>query len=161
MSITLKQLQALSEEFDFDYNEARKFLGHSEPKKRGRPPKKVDSESEDEVCVTLKCVKDDKKPRSPRNDNKTKKQETPRSEAKKQETPKSEAKKQDTPRSETKKTGASKSGGRPPSGYNLFVKDQGKSITESAKEWKALSDAKRASWNSKAAKEKSIFDIFG
>ena len=152
MSITLKQLQALSEEFEFDYNEARKFLGHSEPKKRGRPPKKVDSDSEDEVCVTSKCVKDDKKPRSPRNDNKTKKQDTS----------KSEAKKQDTPRSETKKTGASKSGGRPPSGYNLFVKHQGKPITESAKEWKALSDAKRASWNSKAAaKQKSIFDIFG
>ena len=144
MSITLKQLQALSEEFEFDYNEARKFLGHTEPKKRGRPSKKVDSDSDDEVCV-----KDEKKPRAPRNDNKTKKQNTPRSETKKQDTSKSEAKK-------------SKGGGRGPSGYNLFVKHQGKSITESAKEWKALSDAKRASWNSKAAtKEKSILDIFG
>tara|TARA_A100001388_G_scaffold16426_1_gene10904 strand:+ start:3452 stop:3871 length:420 start_codon:yes stop_codon:yes gene_type:complete len=139
MSITLKQLQALSEEFEFDYNEARKFLGHSDPKKRGRPSKKVDTDSDDDVCTGSKCGKDVKKPRAPRNDNKTKKQETPKSEAKK-----------------------SKGGGRAPSGYNLFVKDQGKPITECAKEWKKLTDAKRASWNSKAAsKEKSIFEIFG
>ena len=148
MSITLKQLQALSEEFEFDYNEARKFLGHSDPKKRGRPSKKaplgvaeacIDSDSDDDVCTGSKCGKDVKKPRAPRNDNKTKKQETPKSEAKK-----------------------SKGGGRAPSGYNLFVKDQGKPITVCAKEWKKLSDAKRASWNSKAAqKQKSIFDIFG
>ena len=150
MSITLKQLQALSEEFEFDYNEARKFLGHSEPKKRGRPYKKVDSDSDDEVCAGSKCVKDDKKPRAPRNDNKTNKKNTPRTEAKKPGRP------------PANKPDASKGGGRAPTGYNLFVKDHGKPITQCAKEWKALSDTKRASWNSKAAsKEKSVWDIFG
>ena len=139
MSITLKQLQALSEEFEFDYNEARKFLGHSEPKKRGRPSKKADSDSDDEVCTGSKCLKDGKKPRAPCNEHKTKKQDTPRSEAKKPGRPPA-----NNPQ-------ASKGGGRAPSGYNLFVKHHGKSITESAKEWKGLSDAKRASWNSKAA----------
>ena len=185
MSITLKQLQALSEEFEFDYNEARKFLGHSEPKKRGRPSKKVDNmvdtdSDQHSISPERRRVKDVRKPPTPPNDQKTKKQDTPssetkkqgtpRSETKKQGTPRSETKKQDTPRSETKKQSRApanksetpKAGGRPPSGYNLFVRHQGKSITESAKQWKELSDAKRASWNSKAAqKEKSIWDIFG
>jgi hypothetical protein len=151
MSISLKQLLALSEEFEFDYNEARRFLGHSEPKKRGRPAKKVDrmvdSDSDQHSISPERRVK---KPPAPRNDHKSKKQEKPRSEVKKPGRP------------SANKPPASKGGCRAPSGYNLFVKHQGKSITESAKEWKALSEAKRASWNSKAAaKEKSIFDIFG
>ena len=59
MSITIKQLAALAEEFDFDLHEARAFLGHSEPKKRGRPCKGSDSDSDDEKrntnCVGAKC----------------------------------------------------------------------------------------------------------
>ena len=34
MSITIKQLQALAEEFDFDLLEARAFLGHTTNKKK-------------------------------------------------------------------------------------------------------------------------------
>lgn len=176
MSITLKQLQALSEEFEFDYNEARKFLGHPEPKiKRSRPSNNVDNTVDSDpdqhsISHERRRVKDVRKPPTPPNDHKTKTQNTPKSETKKQGTPRSETKKLDTPRSETKKISrtpankseTSKAGGRPPTGYNLFVKHQGKSITESAKQWKELSDAKRASWNSKASqKEKSIWDIFG
>ena len=51
MSITIKQLAALAEEFDFELADARRFLGHTEPKKRGRPTKKGDdSDSDDEKC---------------------------------------------------------------------------------------------------------------
>ena len=39
---------------------------------------------------------------------------------------------------------------RGPSGYNLFVKNQGTSITEAAKQWKGLSDSAREKWNQKA-----------
>jgi hypothetical protein len=55
------------------------------------------------------------------------------------------------PKKPTKAT-ASKptSGKRGPSGYNLFVKNQGVSITEAAKQWKSLSDSGRAKWNAKA-----------
>jgi hypothetical protein len=41
---------------------------------------------------------------------------------------------------------------RAPSGYNLFVKNQGVAITEAAKQWKALSDSGRTKWNTKATK---------
>ena len=41
-------------------------------------------------------------------------------------------------------------GKRGPSGYNLFVKDQGMSIVEAAKKWKGLSDSAREKWNAKA-----------
>ena len=41
-------------------------------------------------------------------------------------------------------------GKRSPSGYNLFVKNQGVSITEAAKQWKNLSDSAREKWNKKA-----------
>ena len=55
MSITIKQLAALAEEFEFDLTEARTFLGHAEPKKRGRPSKGSDSDSDDGKPAT-KCV---------------------------------------------------------------------------------------------------------
>jgi hypothetical protein len=39
---------------------------------------------------------------------------------------------------------------RAPSGYNLFVKNQGIPIVEAAKQWKGLSDSARDKWNKKA-----------
>ena len=39
---------------------------------------------------------------------------------------------------------------RSPSGYNLFVKNQGLAITEASKQWKALTDSAREKWNKKA-----------
>ena len=39
---------------------------------------------------------------------------------------------------------------RGPSGYNLFVKNQGVAITEAAKQWKTLSESAREKWNTKA-----------
>jgi len=55
MSITLKQLKALSEEFKFDYLDARVFLGHGEQKKRGRPTKKSDDSDSGSNCSGGKC----------------------------------------------------------------------------------------------------------
>jgi hypothetical protein len=108
MSITVKQLEALAEEFSFDIGDARSFLG-IEAKKRGRPAKSVD----------------DSPRASPRASTKT--------------SPKASPKKVPT-----------ESVKRPPSGYNLFVKNQGVSVTEAAKQWKALSDSGRKRWNNKA-----------
>ena len=51
-----------------------------------------------------------------------------------------------SPRDKAEKS-ASKRG---PSGYNLFVKNQGIGITEAAKQWKGLSDSAREKWNAKA-----------
>jgi len=108
MSITIKQLEALAEEFSFDIGDARSFLG-IEAKKRGRPAKSVDD--------------------SPK--------ASPRASTK--------ASTKASPRESQKETGK-----RAPSGYNLFVKNQGVSVTEAAKQWKALSDSGRKRWNSKA-----------
>ena len=52
----------------------------------------------------------------------------------------------ESPRAKEEKP-ASKRG---PSGYNLFVKNQGVAITEAAKQWKGLSDSAREKWNAKA-----------
>lgn len=62
MSITLKQLEALSEEFDFDYLEARRFLGHGETKKRGRPAKSGNDSDSD--CSGKNCPKTKPKAKS-------------------------------------------------------------------------------------------------
>jgi hypothetical protein len=109
MSITIKQLEALAEEFNFDIYEARSFLGKE--KKRGRPPKR-DTEWE-------------------------------------YETPKKSPVKKTSPKKSPRETEKS-SGKRAPSGYNLFVKNQGVSIVEAAKQWRGLSDSSRDKWNSKA-----------
>ena len=39
---------------------------------------------------------------------------------------------------------------RGPSGYNLFVREQGTGIVQAAKDWKSLSDSSREKWNTKA-----------
>ena len=116
MSITIKQLEELANEYHFDVDEARRFLG-KEPKKRGRPSK-ADSETSDgssKKCVGSECTKSPKAKASPK-------------------------------AKEAKSTSAK----RGPSGYNLFVKNQGIAITEAAKQWKGLSDSAREKWNAKA-----------
>ena len=124
MSITIKQLGALSKKFDFDIDEARRFLGHTEPKKRGRPVKKTnDSEEEagllafmNEVCSGGTC------------------------------------KKSASSKSKTKKPESKSPTGKRTTGYQLYMKSQGVPIVVAAKQWKALSDSTRKSWNSKAEK---------
>ena len=140
MSITIKQLAALAEEFDFDLADARTFLGHSEPKKRGRPSKAgSDSDSDDEPvkkCVGSAC----KKTASPKT---------------KAASPKTK------PASPKEKRG--------PSGYNLFMTANGTKVgaklkkaagdeklargvvaSEVGKLWKGLTEKQREAWNAKA-----------
>ena len=57
MTITIKQLAALAEEFNFDLADARRFLGHTEPQKRGRPTSTSD-ERTPKVCRGQKCSND-------------------------------------------------------------------------------------------------------
>lgn len=60
--------------------------------------------------------------------------------------PKAKASPKASPRAKEEKPVAK----RGPSGYNLFVKNQGVAIGEAAKQWKALSDTAREKWNKKA-----------
>ena len=39
---------------------------------------------------------------------------------------------------------------RGPSGYNIFVREQGISFKNAGASWKALSDGERENWNAKA-----------
>jgi hypothetical protein len=49
MTITIKQLEALADEFEFDLSEARQFLGHTKPKKC------KDGKCQDGKCKDGKC----------------------------------------------------------------------------------------------------------
>jgi len=148
MSITIKQLAALAEEFKFDFDEARRFLGHAEPKKRGRPSKKSsDSESSDEE-------------KSPPKTKAKAKEET---KAKAKEETKAKAKEETKPPTEKS----------PKTGYQLFLSEKagpigkklrneagdkklarGEVSAEVGRQWKALSDKKREEWSESAKKSK-------
>jgi len=139
MSITIKQLAALAEEFEFDLAEARSFLGHTEPKKRGRPSKGSDSDSDDGKPTT-KCV------------GSTCKAQT------KTATKTASKAKIDTPREK-----------RSPTGYHLYMASVSTKVGDSLKKatkdgklsrgavasevgrlWQLLDEKKRDSWNTKA-----------
>ena len=136
MSITIKQLTALAEEFKFDLEEARRFLGHAEPKKRGRPAKKSsDPESSDE----------EKAP--------------PKSKAKEEAKPPTE-KKAPAPTEKKKthpKTGyqlflsenASRIGGEVRKEAGVKKLARGGFSAEVGRQWKALTDKERGVWNAK------------
>lgn len=126
MSITIKQLEELAREYHFDVDEARRFIG-KEPKKRGRPANK-NADSDDETPRKAISSAANKS-----------------SNAKDDKSSSSAAKK--SPKAKEEKPVAAKRG---PSGYNLFVKNQGVTITEAAKQWKSLSDSTRDKWNKKA-----------
>jgi len=138
MSITIKQLAALAEEYKFDFEEARRFLGHAEPKKRGRPSKKSsDSESSDE----------EKAP--------------PKSKAKAKEEPKPPTEKKAKPPTEkAPKTGYQLflSEKAAPIGEKLRKEAGDKKLArgqvsaEVGRQWKALTDKTRGAWNEAAKK---------
>jgi hypothetical protein len=127
MSITIKQLGELAREYHFDLDEARRFLG-TEPKKRGRPAKK---ESESLFDATMSFLGAETKA-SPK--------------ALPKASPKASSKASPKAKANEEKPVAKRS----PSGYNLFVKNQGVAISEAAKQWKGLSDSAREKWNKKA-----------
>ena len=145
MSITLKQLQALSEEFEFDYNEAGNFLAIPTRRNVADPPRRrrsaaeacIDSDSDDDVYTGSKCGKDVKKPRAPGMTIKPK-----------QETPKSEAKK-------------SKGGGRAPSATICLLKIKKTNYSMCQGMEKAVGCKTRLLEFQGRPKQKSIFDIFG
>ena len=126
MSITIKQLEELAREYHFDVDEARRFIG-KEPKKRGRPAKK-DADSDDETPRKASSSASKKS-----------------SKAKEDKSSSSAAKK--SPKAKEETPVAAKRG---PSGYNLFVKNQGVTFAEAGKLWTSLSDSSRDKWNKKA-----------
>lgn len=125
MSITIKQLQTLASHFHFDMDEAREVIG-IEVKKRGRP-KSPASDSGIE--------KGNYKPKG-KSDIITGNYKPPKAEKphKAEKPPKAE-----------KATKA-----RGPSGYNLFVREQGISFKNAGSAWKSLSESERDRWNAMA-----------
>ena len=120
MTISIKQLEVLATHFHFDMDEARQVLG-IEIKKRGRP-KSPSSDSGSE--------KGHYKPKA----------EKPAKEEKGHYKPKAE---KPTKEEREKKP-------RGPSGYNLFVREQGISFKNAGSAWKALNDSERGHWIAKA-----------
>ena len=125
MSITIKQLETLASYFHFDMNEARQVLG-IELKKRGRP-KSPATEKGHYKPKGGEVVKGHYKPKG---DKEEKGHYKP---------------KVDKPMKEEREKKP-----RGPSGYNLFVREQGVSFKNAGASWKALSDAERDGWNAKA-----------
>jgi len=129
MSITIKQLQALSEEFNFDMASARSFLGHADPKKRGRPSKDSGSDSDGE------------KPVAKSSDSKCK-----------------SSTKVETPREKRAPTGyqlyMSDVSSKVQTDLKKAASDgtvaRGAFVTEVAKRWKALDEKQREKWVKKA-----------
>ena len=137
MSISIKQLETLAKHFHFDMNEAREVIGIQLKK-----------------STTAKSDKNESKLEKV---NKTKNTSNQfngfyQSDAEKKK-PDGEKKKPDgekkKPDGEKKKPDREKKQ-RGPSGYNLFVREQGISFKNAGASWKALSDVDRDRWNAKA-----------
>lgn len=133
MSITIKQLETLAAHFHFDMNEARQVIG-IELKKRGRPKSPSSDSGSEKGHYKPKAKGDDMvkgnyKPKC-KGDDVVKGHYKP---------------KQDKPVKEEREKKA-----RGPSGYNLFVREQGISFKNAGGAWKALSDSERDHWNAKA-----------
>lgn len=126
MSITIKQLETLAAHFHFDMDEARQVIG-IELKKRGRP-KSPSSDSANE-----------KGHYKPKSENVEKGHYKPNVK---------KPVKQDKDNKQVKEEREKKPRG--PSGYNLFVREQGISFKNAGAAWKALSDGERDRWNGKA-----------
>ena len=125
MSITIKQLETLASHFHFDMNEARQVLG-IELKKRGRP-KSPATEKGHYKPKGGEVVKGHYKPKG---DKEEKGHYKPKLDKQVKE-------------ERVKKP-------RGPSGYNVFVREQGVSFKNAGAAWKALSDTERDGWNAKA-----------
>lgn len=129
MSITIKQLEKLSSYFHFDMNEARQVLG-IELKKRGRPKSPASDSGSEKGHYKPKGGEVVKGHYKPKGDKEEKGHYKP---------------KVDKPMKEEREKKP-----RGPSGYNLFVREQGVSFKNAGTSWKALSDAERDGWNAKA-----------
>ena len=129
MSITIKQLETLASYFHFDMNEARQVLG-IELKKRGRPNSPASDSGSEKGHYKPKGSEVVKGHYKPKEDKKEKGHYKP---------------KVDKPMKEEREKKP-----RGPSGYNVFVREQGVSFKNAGASWKALSDAERDDWNAKA-----------
>ena len=125
MPISEKQLRELADEYLFDVNGAKEFLG-IEAKPRGRPkkiPNKEVSGSTIPKVVTSESLMGN----------------VP-------------SKKNPKPKKDVKpKTTSTSSQVRGPSGYNLYMS---KSNPDRGKKWKELSESKRDEWNKTAARRR-------
>ena len=133
MSITIKQLETLASHFHFDMNEARQVLG-IELKKRGRP-KSPATEKGHYKPNGGEVVKGHYKPKG---DKEEKGHYKPKLDKQVKE-------------ERVKKP-------RGPSGYNVFVREQGVSFKNAGAAWKALSDTERDGWNAKAKSRVEVFE---
>lgn len=123
MSISIKQLETLAKHFHFDMNEARDVIGIQLKK-----------------STTAKSDKNESKLEKVNKTKNTSNQFNGFYQ--------SDAEKKKPDREKKKPDGEKKQRG--PSGYNLFVREQGISFKNAGASWKALSDVDRDRWNAKA-----------
>ena len=123
MSISIKQLETLAKHFHFDMNEAREVIGIQ--------LKKSTTAKSDKNETKLEKVNKTKNTSNQFNG-----------------FYQSDAEKKKPDREKKKPDGEKKQRG--PSGYNLFVREQGISFKNAGASWKALSDVDRDRWNAKA-----------
>ena len=135
MTISIKQLEVLATHFHFDMDEARQVLG-IEIKKRGRPKSPSSDSGSEKGHYKPKA----EKPAKEEKGHYKPKAEKPAKEEKGHYKPKAE---KPTKEEREKKP-------RGPSGYNLFVREQGISFKNAGSAWKALNDSERGHWIAKA-----------
>lgn len=123
MSISIKQLETLAKHFHFDMNEAREVIGIQLKK-----------------STTAKSDKNESKLEKVNKTKNTSNQFNGFYQ--------SDGEKKKPDREKKKPDGEKKQRG--PSGYNLFVREQGISFKNAGASWKALSDVDRDRWNAKA-----------
>ena len=141
MSITIKQLETLASYFHFDMNEARQVLG-IELKKRGRPKSPASDSGSEKGHYKPKGSEVVKGHYKPKEDKKEKGHYKPKGEKEEKGHYKPKVDKPMKEEREKKPRG--------PSGYNVFVREQGVSFKNAGASCKALSDAERDDWNAKA-----------
>lgn len=132
MPISIKQLEMLADHFHFSMDEARQLLG-IEIKKRGRSPSgdTTSRSSTDEITGHYKPkgksdqVSGQYKPKAKSVEVSGNYKPKPVKEEKEKKS-------------------------RGPSGYNLYVRENGISFRNAGGAWKALSDSERDRWNAKA-----------
>jgi hypothetical protein len=151
MSISIADLRALANEFNFDEMDARRFLGIS-TKPRGSKSTSTPRATPAPKCTNDSCSSDSSESES---------SQSPTPAPKKRGRPpknSTSSSKPESPKDDKKKRG--------PSGYNLYVADASQRLKklnpqmkqkdlmkEIGAEWKALSQARQSYWKNEAQKK--------
>ena len=126
MSITVKQLETLSQYFHFDLDEAREVIG-LKPK----------------VKTKSACISNNTTIRGHYNSNSKEERGFYKPKAKPSASATAKDRDKANAQDKEKKT-------RSPSGYNIFVREEGVSFKNAGAQWKSLTQNERDKWNARA-----------